>query len=110
MAKFRYNSLDVVIWVPQLILTVAAFTNKHKKYYLPSWTIKFNYVTLFFYRYGETNKKKKCTSIWMQKPHREVNSRQVQAYLLTSVPKVQTISETERAVYAIYLKHISDTN
>ena len=46
----------------------------------------------------------------MQKPHREVNSQQVQAYLLTSVPKVQTISETERAVYAIYLKHISDTN
>ena len=64
MAKLRYNSLDVVIWVPQLILTVAAFTNKHKKYYLPSWTIKFNYVTLFFiYRYGEKKKQKKCMSI-----------------------------------------------
>ena len=47
----------------------------------------------------------------MQKPHREVNSRQAQAYLLTSVPKVlTTISAMERAVYAIYLKRISDTN
>ena len=45
----------------------------------------------------------------MQKLHREVNSRQVQAYLLVSVPKVlTTILATERAVYAIDLKRISD--